>query len=91
VNPAHLFLGTQADNVADMKSKGRARSAAGVRNPQAKLNDDLARAIRTDKRGMTTVAKAYGVSETLIRKIRIGEAWAHVDRAGRILDRESGQ
>jgi hypothetical protein len=29
VNPEHLFLGTQSDNMADMRAKGRGRNAAG--------------------------------------------------------------
>lgn len=37
VNPQHLFLGTQRDNMADMKSKGRA--STGERHPRAKLTD----------------------------------------------------
>lgn len=32
VNPDHLFLGTQADNVADMDAKGRRNPARGDRN-----------------------------------------------------------
>lgn len=35
VNPAHLFLGSQLDNVRDMIAKGRARHAKGEQNGRA--------------------------------------------------------
>lgn len=37
VNPDHLFLGTSADNMADMVRKGR--SLKGTRNPGSKLTE----------------------------------------------------
>lgn len=41
VNPAHLFLGTQQENLSDMRTKGRSRFAdnKGQRNPHAKLTE----------------------------------------------------
>lgn len=35
VRPDHLFLGTQADNIADRDAKGKARGGAPKRNPTA--------------------------------------------------------
>lgn len=43
-NPAHLFLGTRADNLADMSNKGR--RANGERHGRSKLTTDQAREIR---------------------------------------------
>lgn len=51
-NPRHLFVGTPADNTADMLSKGRARGAP------RKYSDDIAR--------LMFVAHASGVSQRVI-------------------------
>lgn len=63
-NPEHLFLGSQADNLKDMASKGR--SALGERNGMSKLSDADVAAIRTAVAGGQTqrdVATKFGVSE----------------------------
>jgi len=79
VNPAHLFLGTQADNVDDMIKKGRNYTGvhAGVKNSNAKLTDDQVRAIRIDKRSQREIAKDYGVGRSTISMVKTS-AWGHV-------------
>lgn len=69
-NPRHLFVGTQADNVADMVAKGRAPT--GERHYNARLADAAVQSIRGDDRPTREVAAAYGVTERYVRKIRQG-------------------
>ncbi len=46
VNPGHIFLGTQADNVKDCINKGRRRYTNGSKHGMAKLNEYHIRDIR---------------------------------------------
>lgn len=69
INPAHLFLGTHAENMADMVAKGRCPSARGERHVQSKLTDAQRDAIRWDNRSKAIIAKEYGVSPALIYQI----------------------
>lgn len=84
VNPAHLFLGTFADNMADMVAKGRARNnpACGSRCKFARLNEDRVRAIRLARRvdGLSFVelAKRFGVPRQTIGKVCNRVTWRHV-------------
>ena len=71
VNPAHLYLGTIADNNRDAKAKGR--TALGERNGQAKLTDEQVREIRRihGSGGVTqrSLARKFGVQFMQISRI----------------------
>lgn len=79
VNPAHLHLGTRADNMREMSERGRA-----ARNG-AKLTPDDVRAIRRDFRARNKrrtnskeLAARYGVSNGAICSIIRGDTWSNV-------------
>ena len=46
VNPNHLFLGNQKDNVLDMHMKGRNANVIGTNNPMCRISDSTIREIR---------------------------------------------
>jgi hypothetical protein len=75
VRPSHLFVGTNQDNMTDMKVKGRASSRPNETAPGAKLTADQVVAIRLDGRSHAQVAKAYGVCRNTVRNIRGGKTW----------------
>lgn len=77
VNPAHLFLGTQAENMADCAKKGRKRP--GEQHQDAKITEDDVRAIRQCASFSTKeIGRVFGLSHSHISKIRRGIKWACV-------------
>lgn len=84
VRPSHLFLGTQAENMADAVSKNRTASGDrnGSRTSTGRFGKKLGRAkaleIRaryTGKRGeQTALAREYGISPQMVGYIVRGES-----------------
>lgn len=76
VNPQHLFLGTQKDNMRDAARKGR--TTIGERNPAAKLNMIKVVAIRQRVAGGSThqvAADEFGVSRGNVSRIVNNQTW----------------
>lgn len=63
-NPEHLFVGTQADNVKDMRSKGRdvpPPKVRGEKASQAKQSDEIYEFILTSKQDSKTLSAFLGI------------------------------
>lgn len=85
INPDHLFVGTNAENLADRDAKGRADTHGlvrpGVDHPNAKLTDDAVRFIRANcnRRGdQRRMARCFGITEANVSLIIKRKAWPHV-------------
>lgn len=80
VNPAHLSLGTHAENGAD--SARKARRPRGSHNHNAKLTEGQVLDIRARNAagGVTQrqLARAFGVSDALVNHILTRKAWSHI-------------
>lgn len=80
VNPDHLMLGTQLENIRDMLNKGRfvAGKCDGEANPMARLTRNSVEEIRRLKQAGTKqieIARMFGVSPmTISRAVRM-ESW----------------
>lgn len=72
VNPAHLFAGTHAENMADKATKLRAPSRLAATDIPA------IRARLAAGEGVSSIGRSYGVSHHTISDIRDGVTWAQV-------------
>ena len=78
-NPAHLFLGTTEDNMADMRAKGR--QARGEKNGRSKLSTEDVRTIRQlcfDGARQYDVSQQFGIDQSMVSLIAQRRKWAHV-------------
>lgn len=85
VNPAHLFLGSQADNIQDAIAKGRFVVNGGQRgesNGASKLTEDQVQEMRIlheqDGVRCSLLATKYGVSSQMVYQIVRRKRWTHV-------------
>jgi hypothetical protein len=94
-NPAHLFIGTNQDNVDDMMSKGRKSTGAawnpiGETNPKAKLTDAdvIAMRRRWNDGGVSKsqLGREYGVSSTMASWVILGRFWKHLPSVDELRD-----
>lgn len=78
VNPDHLFLGTQIDNIHDMIAKNRHRGPRGRNNRHVKLTEDQVRLIRKSSEPQKDLAARFKVTGGLISMIRTRTVWKHL-------------
>lgn len=79
VNPEHLFLGTNSDNMQDMLSKNRSNYSRGEYVGTSKLEEAQVRYIKSNKQYTgKDLAEEFGVSPALISMIRSNKCWKHV-------------
>lgn len=79
VNPDHLFLGTDSDNMRDKIAKNRHNVPKGELNRRAILTEAQALAILGDPRPYAQIAADYGVTAPTIGSIKNRESWAHLE------------
>lgn len=87
VNPAHLRIGTQKENMQDCLARGRFknnfRPQVGAENGAAKLSDEqVVEIIETYAKGLATqkeLAALYGVSQSTVYRVVRGKRWQHLE------------
>jgi hypothetical protein len=91
VNPEHLFIGTQSDNLNDMHAKGRNNTPRGSKHFKARLTEEDVIAIRRDTRRLHEIGADYGVDKQYVHKIKKGFYWRHLRVTHELDRRQNGR
>jgi hypothetical protein len=77
VNPDHIFIGTQQENMSDKVRKNR--QAKGASHGNAKLTEDQAREIKFSSETSIKLAAKFNYPASMIREIKNGNLWKHLE------------
>jgi hypothetical protein len=76
VNPDHMLLGNQADNIADREKRGR--TSRGEKHLSATVTAKQVLAIRAATGRLSDIAAAFGITASHAWLIRDRRIWKHV-------------
>ncbi len=78
VNPDHIFIGTQQENMTDKVKKNR--QAKGESHGMSKLTKEQATEAKFSGAKTSELAKKFNCSAVIIRQIRSGLYWRHLEK-----------
>jgi hypothetical protein len=82
VNPDHLFLGSQKENVQDMLTKNRANRAFGSKAGRSRLLQEQVLDIRQQYKvnfiSWADLGRRFGVTGNAVRMICLNKVWRHI-------------
>lgn len=73
INPNHLKVGTQTENVADMDTKGRRVSVFGMRHGKAKFTQKQIDEVIASDDPQWMICEKYSMSPSYVRMLKNGE------------------
>lgn len=74
VNPDHLRVGSQSDNIRDMYSKGRGRTGPSNSKLSAEQVSDIRRDLAAGRK-QRVIAAEFGVDQSTVSDIATGRSW----------------
>ena len=80
VNPSHLWLGSNKDNVDDRERKGRNKipGLRGENHGMSRLNERVVMEIYNATGSQSEIGKRFGVHQTTVCNIKTRKRWAHI-------------